>query len=372
MKGIYYILLYLLLAFEASDSRFKVNPIFTLKDFRKTVELSGKTITLPGIERPVRLTILPDKDVLMCYEADFRSKKKWIHIYSLDSIKLIRSVINNGESDGELLGVFQLQYDKRNGGEVYITDMIKQQIVVYKADSLIAGIETPFKIIGKPFNGYHGSNVNDNRLMRSVIVNDAYNIVDTRTSGTNHSRMLLNKYRSDLSVKDSFGFYPQTTEDIPPYMLGEVLNGCLSISDDSKLLVFNGVTTDYLAVFDTSGKTIASTIGPTELDVNYKIEKAGNGERIIPPSRRYGYGGRAQIGKDSIFVLYVGKDFKDGAETSDLFQFTTRLIPGIRYKLNLPVFDFQIDWRTRRLYGLRRDGSTPQMVIYQLKQQINK
>jgi len=75
----------------------------------------------------------------MCFEAAFGSTKKWLRIYSLDSIKLIRSVLTNGQADGEFLGAFQLQYDSRNGGEIYIMDVIKQQINVYKADSLIAG-----------------------------------------------------------------------------------------------------------------------------------------------------------------------------------------------------------------------------------------
>ncbi len=367
MKLFFYTLLYSLVAFSSSISHPKSNPIFTLKDFRKIVELNGKAVTLSDVERPVRLTILPDKGVLMCYEADYKSKKKWIHIYTLDSIKLIRSVINYGEADGELLGAFQLQYDKRNGGEIYITDMLKQQIFVYKADSLIAGNDIPFKIIGKPFYGYHGANMNKDRLMRSVIIDNSYTIVDTRTSGSNNSRMLLNKYDSDLSVRDSFGFYPKTTEDIPPFMLGQLLNGCISISDDNKYLVFNGLTTDYLSVYDTSGKFIASAIGPGEVDVSYKTGKAGNGEQIIASSGHNGYDSRAQIIKGSIFVLYDGKDSRiDDEHTPYLFQFSTQLTPEIRYKLNLPVFDFQIDWRTKRLYGLRREGSTPQMVIFQL------
>lgn len=366
MKFFSFSLLFLLLACGAADPHV-ADPIFTLNDFSKIVELQGRTVALSGVERPVRLTILPDKGVLMCYEADFRSDKKWIHFYSLDSMKLIRSVINNGEADGQLLGVFQLQYDKRNSGEIFITDIVKQQIVVYKADSLIAGNEKPFKIIGMPFYGYHGRLVTDNRLMRSVVINNAYDFIDTRGSSTNHSRMLLNKYRNDLSIIDSFGFYPKTTDDISPQMLDQVLNGCLSISDDNQYLVFNGLTTDYLAVYDTSGKLISSTIGPGELNVSYQVETIGKGERIIPMSGHRGYGSRAQASKNSIYLLYDGKDSKiHDSHTANLFRFNTALKPEVRYKFDIPIFDFQIDWRTKILYGLRREGSTNQMVIYQL------
>jgi len=367
MKLFFCTLLYSLVACSSSFSPFKAKPIFTLKDFPKTVEINGKATDLPGVERPVRLTLLPEKGVLMFFEAGMGSKKKWLHIYTLDSIKLIRSVINNGPADGEMLGAFQLQYDNRNGGEIYITDIIKQQIFVYKADSLIAGNEKPFKIIGKPFNGYHGSSINEDRLMRSVIIDKSYNIVDTRASATNNSRMLLNKYRSDLSVRDSFGLYPKTTDDILPQMLSRVLDGCLGISTDNKYLVFSGLTTDYLSVYDTSGKMIASTIGPGELDVSYKTEKAGNGERIIPLSGHNGYAGKAKINKGSIYILYDGKDRESRDEhVSDLFQFTSQLKPETRYKLSTPVFDYDIDWRTKRLYGLRMEGSTHQLVIFQL------
>lgn len=367
MRPIFCAFLFALLACGATDSDPKNKPVFTRDDFSKTIEIDGRAIALAGIDRPVRLTVLPDKGVLMFYEAAIGSTKKWIHFYSLDSVKPIRSVINNGEGEGELLGTFQLQYDGRNGGEIYITDIIKQQILVYKADSLIAGNEKPFKIIGKPFTGYHGRSVNADRLMRSVIINDSYHFIDTRASALNHSRMLLNKYRSDLSVADSFGFYPKTAEDIAPHMLSQVFDGCLNISDNNKYIVFNGLTTDYLAVYDTSGKMIASAVGPGELNAEYKIEKGGVGERVVSLSKHKGYGARGQIVRDSIYVLYDGKDNRSNDEhVSDLFQFNTQLTPGIRYKLNLPIFDFQIDWRTKRLYGLRRQGSTPQMVIYQL------
>jgi hypothetical protein len=366
MKLLFSSILCALLACSSSSPYSKVKPVFTLQDFRKTVELEGKSMPLTGIERPVRLTILPEKNVLMCFEAAFGSTKKWLRIYSLDSIKLIRSVLTNGQADGEFLGAFQLQYDSRNGGEIYIMDVIKQQINVYKADSLIAGNEKPFKTIGNPFTGYRGININNNRLMRSVILDDSYNFIDVRGSGTNHSGMLLNKYRNDLSVRDSFGFYPKTTEDIPPHLLPQVLDGCLSISSDNKYLVFNSLTTDYLSVFDTSGKMVASAIGPGELDVSYKLEKAGNGERIIPSSGRNGYAGRAQINKGSIYVLYDGKDRKHGEHVTDLFEFTIQLHPETRYKLNTPIFDFQINPSTKRLYGLRTEGSSPQIVIFQL------
>ena len=88
---------------------------------------------------------------------------------------------------------------------------------------------------------------------------------------------------------------------------------------------------------------------------------------VIPSSGRYGYGGRARINNGNIYVLYNGKDMKThGEEVTDLFQFTYKLNPAIRYKLNIPIHDFEIDWRTKRLYGLRMEGSTPQLVIFQL------
>lgn len=112
---------------------------------------------------------------------------------------------------------------------------------------------------------------------------------------------------------------------------------------------------------------IASAIGPGELDANYKIQKIGGGERVIPSSGRYGYGGKAKIDKGVIYVLYNGKDMKThGEHVTDLFQFTYKLKPTIRYKLNIPIYDFEIDWRTKRLYGLRMEGSTSQLVIFQL------
>ena len=196
----------------------------------KIVELNGKIIALQNIARPARLTVIPEKGVLMCFDVSMSSKKKWLHIYSSDSIKLIRSVINKGSGEGEILGAFQLQYDNRNGGEIYITDVQKQQIIVYKADSLIGGNERPFKIIGKPFSGRLGFSSNENRLSRTVVIDESYNFVDVRLSALNHSRMLFNKYRSDFSVRDSFGVYPQTTDEVPTHLLGQVLAGCVNLS----------------------------------------------------------------------------------------------------------------------------------------------
>lgn len=367
MKIFIYTLIFSLLACGSLVTNPEAKPIFTLEDFGKPVEKDGKKIVLTGVERPVRLTVIPDKGVLMCLDASMVSKKKWLHIYSIDSIKLIRSVINNGSGEREMLGAFQLQYDNRNGGEIYITDILKQQIFVYKLDSLISGNENPFKIIGKPFNAYKGLSINEDRLMRSVVIDNSYNIVDMRLSALNHSRILFNKYRNDLSLRDSFGVYPQTTDEIPIHMLGQVLDGCLSISTDNKHLVFTGLTTNYLSVYDTSGKMIASAIGPRELDVRFKVEKIGGSERIITSSGRHGYGGRAKIDKGTVYVLYNGNDMKTHDEhVANLFQFNTQLHPKVRYKLSIPIYDFEIDWYTKRLYGLRMNGSASELVIFQL------
>lgn len=370
MKLFIYALLVSLVACSSFVRKPKGKPVFTLNDFRNTIELKGKKITLPGIGFPGRLTFIPEKGVLMCLELRNESNNKWLHIYSMDSFKLIKSVIKNGTGNGEILGAFQLQYDNRNGGEVYITDVQKQQIFVYKADSLIEGNEKPFRIIGKPFSGRISFSNNDNRMSRAVVIDESYNFVDIRQSALNDSRMLFNKYHNDFSVRDSFGVYPKTTEEVPVHLLSQVLIGCLYGSTDNKYLVFTGLSTDYLSVYDTSGKMIASAIGPGALDVSYKIQKKGDGERIIPSSGRYGYGGYARINKGAIYTLYNGKSMNTSGPASyhstDLFQFTYKLKPTTRYKLDIPIYGFEIDWRTNRLYGLNMEGSTPQLVIFQL------
>lgn len=370
MKLFTYTLLISLVACSSLVGKPKPKPVFTINDFSKTVELKGKQITLRGIEFPTRLTVIPEKGVFMCFEGEYLSNKKLLHIYSIDSVKLLRSVINIGAGDGEVLGAFQLQYDNRNGGEVYITDAQKQQIIVYKVDSLIAGNEKPFKIIGKPFSGRISFSINDNRLARAVVLDTSYNFVDIRQSALNDSRMLFNKYRSDFSVSDSFGLYPPTTEEVPAHLLSQVLIGCLSGSTDNKYLVYTALSADYLSVYDSNGKKIASAIGPGELDVSYKIQRKGDGERIIPSSGRYGYGGNARINNGAIYALYNGKSMKTSGPASyhstELFQFTYKLNPTIRYKLDIPISGFDIDWRTKRLYGIRKDGETPQLVIFQL------
>lgn len=324
---------------------------------------------MPNIERPVRLTLLADKGVLMCFEAARKSQKKWLHFYSLDSIKLIRSVINNGPNEGELLSAFQLQYDKRNGGEIYITDVVKQQIIVYKADSLIAGNETPFKILGRLFdvNQAPTFDIKKDRLVRTIVTDSSYNLIDTRVSQSNYSQMLFNKYRSDLSVRDSFGYYPKTEQNTLPNMIGQVLDGCIGLSTDIRYLVYSSLTTDYLSVYDTSGKIIASAIGPGDFDVSYKKERIGSAERVVPMSIHKGYLGSAEINDGFVYALYDGKDSRNNDEhTSELFQFSIQLHPEIRYKLKIPVFDFEIDWNTGRLYGLRKEGLISQLVIYKL------
>lgn len=348
----------------------KPNSVFTLTDFRKTIELNGKKIGLPDTKFPGRLTIIPEKRLLMFLEFNHDSDNNWLHFYSLDSFKLIKSVIKNGSGEGEILGAFQLQYNNRNGGEIYITDVQKQQIMVYKVDSLIVGNERPFKIIGKSFSGRISFSTNDNRIGRAVIIDDSYNFVDIRQSALNDSRMLFNKYRIDFSVRDSFGLYPQTTEEVPAHLLNQVLIGCLYGSTDSKYLVFTGLATDYLSVYDTSGKMIASAIGPGGLDISYKIQKMGGGERVIPSSGHYGYGGNARINKGAIYTLYNGKSTSTSGPSSyhstELFQFTYKLNPTTRYKLDIPIYDFEIDWRTKRLYGINKAGEIPQLVIFQL------
>lgn len=348
----------------------KTRTVFTFTDFRKTTELKGKKIALPEMTFPGKLTIIPEKRLLIFLELNHDSDNKWLHFYSLDSFKLIKSLIKYGSGEGEILGAFQLQFNNRNGGEIYITDVQKQQILVYKVDSLMKGNERPYKVIGKSFSGRTSFSTNDNRIGRAVVIDDSYNFIDIRQSALNESRMLFNKYRSDFSLRDSFGIYPQTTEEVSPQLLSQVFMGCLYGSVDSKYLVFSGLATDYITIYDTSGKMIASAIGPGGLNSNYKIEKKEAGEKLTPSTGYYGYGGNARINKGLIYTLYNGKSINTSGpasyHSSDLFQFTYNLNPITRYKLDIPIYDFEIDWRTNRIYGLNREAATAQLVVFQL------
>lgn len=345
----------------------KTQSVFTLNDFGKPVELKGKEISLPGIEFPAQMTVIPEKRVFMFIEAATRSSKKWLHIYSLDSLKLIHSLINYGKGEGTQSSAFRIQYDNRNGGEVYILDASRRQIFIYKADSLIAGNDRPFKIIGNKFNEKVTVTAYENIMYRATVINNSYDFIDTRMNLPNTARLQFNKYRNDFSIKDSFGVYPKTEIELQPEALAMFLDGCLGLSTNNKYTVLSCLNTDYLAVYDTSGEKIASGYGPNELEVNDKPEKTESAERTVPLSNHKGYGGMARMNKSSIYVLYDGKNSRSSDfHSSELLRFSTRLQPETRYKLNVPVYSLDIDWRAKRVYGLRKEDTTSKFVIFSL------
>ena len=77
------------------------------------------------------------------------------------------------------------------------------------------------------------------------------------------------------------------------------------------------------------------------------------------------------LGNNMIYVLFDGKNTSEqGFHQDELFLFNYKLEPLIRFKLNIPIYAFDIDWEKNILYGLTlespEEGNEVAVVKYDL------
>ena len=345
------------------DYSFKGINQFKRSDFKESLSLTGTSFNLPGVFRPLRIQIIPEKNICIVLEA--QRAGYFANVYSLDSMKFIKSFIRNARIPIGQISATSMQYVP-NHRKLYVFDPLQQNIFSYSIDSIADPlVETkPNGFLGDTSNRYNG-NIAVSKIMSPIVIPASHKIAGRRFNMQGEPLRLLNFYDYKLSLSGSMGLYPDTLLGLPPFAYDEVYFGGLHISLKGDKLIFNYYNTDIISIYDTAGRLLVSKQGPDALSHKMKLFKTDKGVSIVPlKDARFGYLSPVKASGNRIMILYNGKKVSKRDESSgELFVFNDSLQPQTRYLLSENIFDFDIDWQSHRIYGLTNVNS-PRVVVF--------
>lgn len=352
------IILFLLLVFLASCKLDNSDHIihFSLHDFASTKELHGKTIQLSEVQKPYNLKVIPNYNILILLDAI--SSEYWGRVYSLDSMKLLKKLWKYGSGPNEFIVANNLRY---NIGETFIsvTDPVKKIIYQYSLDSILQSndVVPSYNINLKDLKE------NKNNLHRPLLLDSC--IIDQRNYHPDSNKGLINVYSKTGKELFHFGEVPNTLGNYENKEVNQIFAAGMNTFGNMNFLVLDYFNTDLIDVYDLKGNLLKRMMGPDRNLPEFHKRKLGNEFMSVPSSSsHYGYTSTAKITFDKIFLLYNGSLQKSGNyHAKKLFSFTKDLIPVTNYSLDIPIFDFDIDLKHKKIYGLSHEIS-PKVVIY--------
>ncbi len=331
-------------------------PTFNYDSFKSKEKLKGKVIAIPNLLLPSRICVIPEKNLLLFI--DKASNGFLAKVYSLDSLRYLKSFIKQGEGPNEQISAQTLQY-KSDEKKLFVLDNQKKRVFVYSIDSLL-DLSSPTAL---PIESIK---IQTPSLRRSLVVG-ANKILDFRPNFNKDTIAIFNFYDRAGAFKYAAGDYPSGDRKYAPYELNDAFYGGLSFSKNGDRILLDYYTCDILDLYDTSGILIRRIQGPDIFSPDYVSESVAGGKGTMTgPTKKAkdGYSAPAIMGDNYIFVLYDGElASKDDEHQNKLFQFDKNLNPMINYDLDIPILSFDVDLKTRTIYALthKAEGS---IVMY--------
>lgn len=312
---------------------------FTWKNFTKETSLSGLKMKLSNSKKPDGVLVIPAKNLLVVAESD---GEYLCSAYSLDSLNYIKSFIKKGEGPEDQLVAFVLRYDTKKES-LDVTDPPKRSIYSYSIDSIkaVQAAVRPFSV----------SKVKAERVDRAIILNDR-NIVDVSSNKNPDSISRLTLYDSSGNLLGKLGQLPAIADGFRPYEQDEIFMCSLTDLPGDSAILITCFSTDIIEKYDKKGRLIKRMRGPDNIDPDSKRIKKGIIEYLAYGKKARGAYSTARADDNNILISYEGALRKESKGPGVLFLFDKNLVPKEIYKLNIPVDIFDVDWKTRTVYGI--------------------
>lgn len=319
----------------------------------KFKDLAGQLIPIDSIKKPEEILVIPEKNLLVIRDVGPYLAKA----FSLDDLSFKKSFIKQGEGPDEQLISFSLQY-VQGQNVLYSSDPYKKMVFSYPVDSVTMGQPevSPNKVI----------KIKTDYLVKPVFVNDK--IISTRHNHDD-SVALLDFFDQEGNLLSSNGSFPENFKEYDPQNLVMVTQVTINASQDGKYLVASYSSTDIIDLLDAEGNLIKRIQGPDLFETKYNLQELDGGATIFSPEKgsKTAYSATAKMGNDAVYILYKGiyedpNDYHAGT----LFHFNQELELENAYALEIPIFDFDIDWTTNTIYGLTHNHED-KIVVFELK-----
>lgn len=333
---------------------------FSFSDFNSKKTLNGKDILLDSLLYPASIEVIPERNLLIAVEMDAPFFGK---VFTLDSMRYLTKFAEKGKSPNALLSVFGLQYVAHEE-ILYLSDIYGKKLFGYHIDSILS-------LVGSDIKPIKTVDFSDAEIMRPVPVGDEM-YVDLYSNVESDSVAPLAFYNAEGQFVRKGGDYPSSTDKYNPIELFNVFMSGLNTSADGRKILVNYSFTDCLDIYDAEGQLEIRAQGPDVFEPVFRALEIGGVVNSLPDKdvARRGYLGSMRMKDDHVLALYSGKPVKDSDHhVETLLSFSDQLIPSTIYRLDKPIFYFDVDWSARKIYGLTHDLEN-NIVVFDLDDEI--
>jgi hypothetical protein len=331
---------------------------FTKSDFPKPTLLNGEKYNLDFIINPAQV-IIKDSFLLIAERKSNENNK--IHIIEKESKELVRNVGIDGVGPGEItMGYPLLDNGLKNEFWVYDGQQLKFSKFFIADSSKLA----THQVKGLDIPGY---------------ITDAW-----FTSSNNLITKLVDgwekyyEFSLEMDTIASFGNWMDVLEtaelpsnikkeDLDSNLIGYIFSGKLKGNISNGIFVNAGSHVGYFDVIDLNKKEIKTIWGPDPSIPSFEIryDRGFQMPQFDLQTLTIKYLD-VFVGKNSIFLLYLGKGFKELSSNKDLNRIFEVDFNGNMlnlYQLDYPLYSFTIDEGSKIIYGLSVDEN-PNLVEF--------
>ena len=311
------------------------NPVWEGVD---TSELKGEMMAVESLPLPYRVAVAEAEGLLITVNR-MGTSNEYVSLFDINTGEELKSFLNQGSGPGEYLHVGHVQMLGDKQFAVYAT--LEKEVAIYHIDSVLAQ--------AKPLPDQTITLATKTPRMPLILDQDL--LVDERFNFQKDSLYRLNFYNGNGQLINAAGSFPEQDKYNEPLHMTEAYKSFLD-AENGKVVMAHAYT-DRLEVYDYDGNLINAVTGPDSFEPLLSQREVGGGVMMAPTKdTRRGYS-FVDVGPSGIMAFYSGKlNSKERNNKDQLILFTADAKPIKRFKLDVPVLHFSVDWSSNTIYGV--------------------
>lgn len=144
-------------------------------------------------------------------------------------------------------------------------------------------------------------------------------------------------------------------EEMDANLVSSVFQGPIKINADKTYAVKIGAVSNYIDIIRIEDQEILTIYNPDEYIPNFNVSYSGGYQMASFDSQNLTMYLDVFAGKESFFVLYVNKPYKQLSDTENLnkifeFDYNGKILAN--YQLDFPLLGFSVDEKNKNIYGV--------------------
>ncbi|MCC5921271.1 MAG: TolB-like 6-bladed beta-propeller domain-containing protein [Cyclobacteriaceae bacterium] len=321
---------------------------FDKNDIADKVQLKGQHINFPHLEMPEIIYLLED-GTLVVYD---KSLDLPIHLFGTPTVSFKNSLGKRGEGPGELQSVFNI-YQGDAPHEFLLHQIETKRISEFSVnqESNLAQKDSDF---GVP------------ELFSMIILAPASDSSFMSMMYASSTKFTEVNFQSGEILNEFGDWKSNTKERSVEEVYFDMFQGHLSSYKNVFAIACRHF--DHLEVLDAEKGKLLSIRGPENYHPKFTFYESSGSAAIHPETIITMYI-KSTINQDGIYALYSGKkprlDVIEGTTGDQIFYFNHLGELERTYDLDIPLSDFQVDAKHKKIYGLSPDAEGA-IVVFDL------